>query len=127
MVVADSAMLNFLNPNLFADWAAFDRKFDAIKILSQDEATMAELTILTKAFMLRRKKEDLLPVGAIPAYSEHIFIVDMTTEQLNGYKQVLSSPKFKFQQLQDVANPKTVVMMVAVRIDSLRLSQQVPK
>lgn len=121
------SLLNFLNPNLFADWAAFDRKFDAIKILSQDEATMAELTILTKAFMLRRKKEDLLPVGAIPAYSEHIFIVDMTTEQLNGYKQVLSSPKFKFQQLQDVANPKTVVMMVAVRIDSLRLSQQVPK
>ncbi|EDU43558.1 DNA repair and recombination protein RAD26 [Pyrenophora tritici-repentis] len=96
--------IDFVNPGLLGQRAAFKRTFEAPIIrsrqpdasesdLEKGEARWKELVSLTSQFMIRRTAEVLSKY--LPPKTEHIVFCRPTKGQAEAYRAVLDSPTFR--------------------------------
>ncbi|KAF1348342.1 DNA repair and recombination protein RAD26 [Lizonia empirigonia] len=95
--------IDFVNPGLLGQRAAFKRSFEAPILrsrqpdaseseLEKGEARWQELVILTSRFMIRRTADVLSKY--LPPKTEHIVFCRPTKAQAEAYRNILSSPLF---------------------------------
>jgi len=111
------AQMQFINPEILGSLSFFKKHFQKPIEKEQDESLIDELKSLTKAFLLRRTKKEVLT--DLPEKTEQILYCQMSTAQAEEYESEKSSTRNMILQ-SDISDPQVKMQILS---SLLRLRQ----
>lgn len=112
------SILDFCNPGVLGSASFFRNHFARAIEREHDEDMTERLRALTAPFILRRLKTDSAIVDDLPAKTETVVTVDMTSEQAALYKAYVDSVKTQLDQAEGM-NKRGLVLAALTKIKQI--------